>query len=66
MPRQKLSLRISGLAPLSARIRWREGDVLGSEFMTPLHAAVFDHIVRSTKLAPGSCRLLPQKWIARP
>ncbi|QGN53332.1 PilZ domain-containing protein [Novosphingobium sp. Gsoil 351] len=41
-----LRIRISGIEMLSARICWHEGKQLGCAFATPLHVAVFDHIVR--------------------
>ncbi|MDE2301704.1 MAG: PilZ domain-containing protein [Sphingomonadales bacterium] len=50
-PRQALRLRIPGMAPLTAAIRWHRDDALGCEFLTPLHVAVFEHIVRSDRRA---------------
>lgn len=41
-----LSIRIPGMQLLSARIRWNAGAVVGCEFTTPLHVAVFDHLVK--------------------
>ncbi|MBA4161415.1 MAG: PilZ domain-containing protein [Novosphingobium sp.] len=41
-----LSIRIPGLQLLSARTRWHRGNVVGCEFVTPLHVAVFEHLVR--------------------
>jgi len=41
-----LRIRIPGLQVLSAAIRWKQGDAIGCEFTSPLHIAVFEHIVR--------------------
>jgi hypothetical protein len=42
---QVLRIRIPGLQMLAAHVRWHEGDWLGCEFTSPLHEAVFAHIV---------------------
>lgn len=42
---QLLRIRIPGLQMLAAHVRWHEGDWLGCEFTSPLHEAVFAHIV---------------------
>ena len=44
-PSQPLRIRIPGLQLLSGRICWHKGKALGCEFATPLHEAVFTHIV---------------------
>lgn len=36
-------LRIEGLEPLPATIRWKNNGGIGCEFMRPLSAAVLDH-----------------------
>lgn len=41
----KMWIRIPGLAPLPAEIRWRTNGGIGCEFARPLYDAVFDHIV---------------------
>ena len=41
-----VSIRIPGIEPLKARIRWHKAKQIGCEFVSPLHVAVFDHIVR--------------------
>lgn len=41
-----LNIRIPGLQLLSAQIRWHRGNEVGCEFASPLHVAVFDHLVR--------------------
>ncbi len=41
-----LIIRIPGLEPLSAHIRWHRGDRYGCQFRNPLYEAVFDHILR--------------------
>jgi hypothetical protein len=42
-----LSIRLPGLQLLSARIRWHHGAIIGCEFASPLHVAVFEHIARN-------------------
>lgn len=44
-----LSIRIPGMQLLTARLCWSAGPTVGCEFSTPLHVAVFDHIVRQTR-----------------
>lgn len=36
---------LPGLAPLEAKVMWRDAVFVGCAFATPLHPAVFDHIV---------------------
>ncbi len=48
---QPLRIRIPGMQVLGAQIRWHKGRQIGCEFASPLHVAVFDHIVA---LAGGS------------
>ncbi len=43
---QALKIRIPGLQPLDAVIRWLRGKAVGCEFSAPLHVAVFEHILR--------------------
>lgn len=38
-------IRIPGIQLLSAHIRWSRDGAVGCEFATPLHVAVFEHIV---------------------
>jgi len=45
-----LRIRIPGMQPLTARVRWRKGKALGCEFSETLHPAVFDHLVRQAGL----------------
>ena len=40
-----LRIRIPGLEPLVARICWHKGRQIGCAFASPLHVAVFEHIV---------------------
>ncbi|MBS0256045.1 MAG: PilZ domain-containing protein [Proteobacteria bacterium] len=42
---QVLRIKIPGLEMLAADVRWRRGDWLGCRFSSPLHEAVFAHIV---------------------
>ena len=43
-PSQPLRIRIPGLQVLTGRVCWHKGKVVGCEFATPLHEAVFTHI----------------------
>ncbi|MDP3676856.1 MAG: PilZ domain-containing protein [Novosphingobium sp.] len=45
-PSKPLRIRIPGIEMLSAKICWHEGKQIGCEFASPLHVAVFEHIVR--------------------
>ena len=46
---QPLRVRIAGMEPLSARVCWNRGKVLGCEFTRPLHVAVFEHSVAEAR-----------------
>ena len=45
-----LRIRIPGLQMLAANIRWRRGKAVGCEFVEPLHIAVFEHILRASRI----------------
>ena len=45
-PGQPLKIRIPGIQVLHAKICWHQGRQIGCAFKTPLHVAVFEHIVR--------------------
>jgi hypothetical protein len=45
VPGSSIWLTIPGLAPLEARVAWRDKFRYGCAFAHPLHIAVFDHIV---------------------
>ena len=45
-PGQPLKIRIPGIEPLNAKICWHEGKQIGCAFASPLHIAVFEHLVR--------------------
>ncbi len=45
-PHLPLRIRIPGLELLSANVRWQKIDAVGCEFTSPLHVAVFEHLVR--------------------
>jgi hypothetical protein len=47
-PAQPVKIRIPGLQVLSAQVCWQDGPAIGCAFATPLHEAVFDHLVRSS------------------
>ncbi len=49
-PVKLLSIRIPGMQLLSAKIRWNTGAGVGCEFTSPLHIAVFEHLVREAAL----------------
>jgi len=40
-----LRIRIPGIQPLAAKICWHKGKQIGCAFASPLHVAVFEHIV---------------------
>lgn len=44
-PEIPLRIRIPGLELLTAQVRWRQDVLVGCEFVSPLHVAVFDHLV---------------------
>ena len=44
-----LRIRIPGLELLTAKVRWKKGDEVGCEFASPLHVAVFEHIVKRAR-----------------
>lgn len=46
-----LNIRIPGMQLLTAQLRWQEGATIGCEFNTPLHIAVFDHLVAQANSA---------------
>ncbi|MDE2406166.1 MAG: PilZ domain-containing protein [Sphingomonadales bacterium] len=50
---QSLRLRVPGLQLLTADIRWVEGAILGCAFATPLHVAVFEHLVIESRRQSG-------------
>jgi hypothetical protein len=43
-----VKIRIPGIEPLTAEIRWTRGKRIGCEFASPLHVAVFEHLVRAS------------------
>ena len=45
-PRQPLRIRVPGMQLMTAKVCWTEPTVVGCAFTTPLHVAVFDHLVR--------------------
>lgn len=46
-PSQPVRIRIPGLQVLSAQICWQDGPAIGCAFQTPLHEAVFAHLLQS-------------------
>ena len=48
-PAKPLSIRLPGMQLLSARLCWAAGPLVGCEFATPLHIAVFEHLVREAR-----------------
>jgi len=51
-----LRIRIPGLEPLVAQICWHKGRQIGCAFASPLHVAVFEHIVAHAAIEPGQAR----------
>ena len=45
-PGQPIRIRIPGIQVLNARICWHQGKQIGCAFESPLHVAVFEHLVR--------------------
>ena len=43
---QPIKIRIPGMQMLNAKICWHQGKQIGCAFESPLHVAVFEHIVR--------------------
>lgn len=39
-------LKLGNIGPIEARIRWREGSIVGAEFDQPLHPSVLGHITK--------------------
>ena len=50
---QALKIRIPGLEPLSADVRWVRGKAVGCQFSAPLHVAVFKHVLREASIQAG-------------
>ena len=46
---QPLRIRIPGLQPLTAVIKWQQGKAVGCAFAEPLYVAVFESIVRKVR-----------------
>lgn len=38
-------LTIPGFAPLEGKIAWHEGDYYGCQFSSPIHIAIYEHII---------------------
>lgn len=41
-----VSVKIAGLSPLRATLRWKNNDYIGCEFDNPLYQPLVDHIAR--------------------
>lgn len=50
---QRVVVRPDGLEGIPATVRWTEGQSAGLEFLTPLYAPVFDHVVQRNRPAGG-------------
>lgn len=48
-PDSKVWIRMPGLQPLSATVRWRNNSGIGCEFSAPLYEPIFEHLVRPAK-----------------
>jgi len=44
---REIFLTIPGYAPLEARIAWHRGHEYGCEFITRLHEAIYEHIIKT-------------------
>lgn len=47
LPDRTVYLTIPGFQSMEARIAWHDGDYYGCQFKQPLHAAIYDHVIRS-------------------
>lgn len=52
-PGTSISIRIAGIGPIDATVRWLEQHVNGIEFVNPLYDAVYDHICANLSEKPG-------------
>ena len=43
---ERIWIKFDGLDGLEGIVRWTEGFLVGVDFTRPLHAAVFDHVVK--------------------
>ena len=43
---ERIFIKIEGLDGIEGVVRWTEGFVVGVDFARPMHAAVFDHVVK--------------------
>jgi len=48
-PKSEIWLKISGLAPIKARVVWVSGGEAGCEFSSPLHAATVEQLLEPTR-----------------
>ena len=49
---EKVSIRFPGIESKTAEVRWREGQMVGCEFVKPISPYVFDHLLATN--APKS------------
>ena len=51
MPRagegNEVTIRLPGIEPLRATVRWKNGNAIGCQFARPLSIYVFEHLVRT-------------------
>ena len=47
-------LTLPGLEPKLAKVRWVRGFTIGCEFDQPIHAAVFNHLLRKVRANAGA------------
>jgi len=43
---ERIWVKIDGLDPLEGMVCWTNGFIAGVDFVRPMHAAVFDHVVK--------------------
>lgn len=52
-------ITLPGLAPISAKVSWADGFIVGCEFTDPLHPATFDSLMTGTHGKPVIDRRKP-------
>lgn len=56
-------IALPGLAPMSARVSWANGFIVGCEFDTPLHEATFDNLMDRRRTEPVIDRRMLKRLI---
>lgn len=58
-------LKLTGIEATQCRLVWREGEVAGFEFLTPLHRATLELVTRMGRKPPPKRHFGPQGWAGR-